>query len=236
VVEVGPGLGTLTQALARRAGRVIAIELDEALAHALARAFEGSPRVTIVQGDAREVSLKGLVGERPYKVVANLPYYAALPILRRFLEEEPRPSLLVVMVQWEVAQAMVATPGRMSLLSVAVQFYGVPRIVARVPPGAFHPRPKVSSAIVRIDVLPRPAVEVPHREAFFRVVRGGFAAPRKQLRNSLAQGLGLPSQEAARLLAAARVDPQKRPQDLSLEEWARLAQAYARHHEPAPLP
>lgn len=237
VVEVGPGLGLLTEALAVRAGRVIAVELDEALAQALGQAFSGCAGVRIVQGDARELDLAALLGpgDDAYKVVANLPYYAALPILRRFLEAERKPSLLVVMVQREVAQAMVAQPGDMSILSVATQFYGVPRIVCRVPPGAFSPPPKVSSAVVRIDVRERPAVDAPPPATFFQVVRAGFAAPRKQLRNSLAQGLGIPPETARQLLEQAGLDPRLRPEALTLEAWALLAWAWVREHEPASL-
>lgn len=238
VIEVGPGLGLLTEALARHAGRVTAVELDEALARALTRAFDGYENVAIMQGDARTIDVGQLLGPEAgaYKVVANLPYYAALPILRRFLEAERKPSLLVVMVQREVARAMVAQPGDMSILSVATQFYGVPRVACRVPPGAFSPPPRVSSAVVRIDVRGRPPVDVPSPATFFRVVRGGFAAPRKQIRNSLAQGLGIPPESARRVLERAGLDPRLRPEALTLEAWALLAWAWIREHEPASLP
>jgi 16S rRNA (adenine1518-N6/adenine1519-N6)-dimethyltransferase len=132
------------------------------------------------------------------------------------------------MVQAEVAESMAAVPGRMSLLSVATQFYARARILFYVPPRAFRPPPKVRSAVVQLDVRPQPAVAVDDREAFFRLVRGGFAAPRKQLRNVLALGLGLEPSAAEVLLAAAAIDPQRRAQTLTIEEWARLYEAWQR--------
>ena len=227
VIEVGPGQGSLTQELAGLAARVIAVELDPALAQALDAACRDIPNVSILQADAREMDIDDVLGgaQGPYKVAASLPYYAALPILRRFLEADRPPSVMVVMVQLEVAQAMVAQPGAMSLVSIAVQTYGAPRLVCTVPPDAFHPRPKVTSAVVRIDVHGQPAVDAPDIAAFFRVVRGGFAAPRKQLRNSLAQGLSLPRESVTAMLDRAALDPTQRPADLSLDDWSRLTRA-----------
>ena len=222
IVEVGPGLGVLTQRLAQRARRVIAVELDEALAVALKRELTSYDNLQVVHADAREVMVEELVGEVPYKLVANLPYYAASPILRRFLESPRPPVRAVVMVQREVAKRMVAKPGAMSLLSVGVQLYGQARIIGSVAPMAFYPPPRVRSAIVRIDVYPRPALELDNREAFFALVRAGFSAPRKQLRNSLGHGMGLPPKDAEELLEGAGVDPRRRAETLSLEEWGVL--------------
>jgi len=163
-----------------------------------------------------------------YKVVGNLPYAITSAVLRHFLEKEPRPSLMVVTVQREVAQRIVAKPGDMSLLALSVQFYGLPRIVARIKAGAFYPPPKVDSAVVRIDVLPQPTVPLPEGiddRAFFRIARAGFGQKRKTLRNSLSGGLGLTPTSVEEALQRAAVDPGRRPETLSLEEWARVTEA-----------
>jgi len=232
VVEVGPGLGILTKELARRAGRVIAIELDPKLASALEQALASIANVTIVNADVLESDpgvlirkATGDVGAR-YKVVANLPYYIATAVVRHFLEAGLKPQLVVITVQKEVAQVMVAQPGKMSLMSVSVQFYGKPSIVDYVPARSFYPAPKVDSAIVRIELYDRPAVEVEDVAQFFEVVRGGFAAPRKQLHNSLAQGLKISSAEAAALLERAGISQERRAQTLTLEEWARVCRLF----------
>ena len=203
------------------------MEIDSRLASSLGARLANPPNLRVVNADAREVDLTMLLEEeRDYKFVANLPYYAASPILRRFLEAgERKPRLMVVMVQREVALSMVAHGGRMSLLAVGIQLYGIPRIICDVPPGAFRPPPKVASAVVRIDLLPRPAVQVEDVEEFFGIVRAGFFAPRKQLRNSLSLGLGVPTEESGGLLQVAGLDPRRRAENLSLEEWGNLYQA-----------
>jgi 16S rRNA (adenine1518-N6/adenine1519-N6)-dimethyltransferase len=163
-----------------------------------------------------------------YKVVANLPYYITSAVLRHFLEEEPRPSLLVVTVQREVAERIVAGPGEMSLLAVSVQFYGQPQIVARIPAGAFYPQPSIDSAVIRIDVGPQPRVVLPsglNQATFFRVVRAGFQQRRKTLRNALSAGLALDPALVAGELKRAGVDPRRRAETLSLEEWAGVTTA-----------
>ena len=205
----------------------MAVELDESLASNLAGKFEGHPGVRIVTGDARHVDIDSLAPpEAVYKVVANLPYYAASPIVRRFLESEHRPRVMVVMVQREVARNMAAPPGKMGLLSVAVQLYGKPRIVAYVPPRAFRPVPKVASAIVRIDVHPGPVVAFDSLDRFFSLVRAGFSAPRKQIRNSLSNGLDVSAAFADGILSRAGVDPKRRPQTVSVHEWGALYEVY----------
>ena len=225
VVEVGPGRGVLTKELAYRVGAVLAIEMDTALAGALPGRLNNPGNLTVICGDARTFDL-GLVSSIPggYKVVANLPYYAASPIVRRFLEAPVQPSLMVVTVQKEVAQAMAAKPGRMGILSVRTQFYGEPKIVCTVPPRSFRPEPRVTSAVVRINIRPGPVVQVENVPAFFSVVQAGFAAPRKQLRNSLALGLKRPATEVEQLLIRAGLDHHRRPATLSIPEWARLYQ------------
>ena len=227
VVEIGSGRGALTRELVKGVQRVIAVELDAALASSLGGSLGDPSNLTVVCADAREYDLSELLpAGLPYKLMANLPYYAANPIIRRFLEAESPPSLMVVMVQQEVARAMAAAPGRMSLLSVAVQFYGQPQLVCSVPPRAFQPRPKVSSAVVRIDLRPQPAVATKDATGFFELVRAGFRAPRKQLHNSLGLGLGVPPSEASRVLGIAGVDSTRRPGSLALEEWGRLYHAW----------
>lgn len=233
VIEVGPGLGILTRELAAHAGKVIALEKDEALAAALARELAEYNNVRIVPGDILDIDLahfltsEARLPERPnYKVVANLPYYVASAVVRHFLEAIPNPRLLVVMVQREVAQAMVAGPGDMSLLSVSVQFYGQARIVARVSPRSFYPPPKVHSAVVRIDPSPSTPLPTPDIPEFFRLVRAAFSARRKQLRNSLVQGLSISPEEAMVYLEKAGIDPKRRAETVSLGEWSSLWKAY----------
>ena len=227
VLEVGPGRGILTGPLAERAASLTAIELDDNLAVALTTEFASQPHVRIVHADAREVDIPSLVPQdAPYKLIANLPYYAAQPIIRRFLESEHKPSIMVIMVQREVARNMTAKPGDMSILSVATQLYGKPRIIASVPPRAFRPAPKVTSAIVHIEVYPQPALALDSVDAFFTLVRAGFSAPRKQVHNCLQQGLSLPRDEAETMLSEAGIDPKRRPQTLSLDDWGNLYAAW----------
>jgi 16S rRNA (adenine1518-N6/adenine1519-N6)-dimethyltransferase len=224
VVEVGPGLGILTEALAKKAGGVIAIELDDRLAALLKKTLASFKNVTIVNDDVLNIEPEELLKRQKsplYKVVANLPYYITSPVLRHFLTASAKPGVMVVMVQQEVAEAIAAQPGDMSLLSVSVQFYGRPEIVRRVPAQAFYPAPEVDSALLRIELYPEPAVVV-DEGGFFELVRAGFSAPRKQIGNSLSQGLGLPKDGVLPLLERAEIDWQRRAETLTLEEWARL--------------
>lgn len=227
VIEIGPGKGFLTRALVKGAGNLVVVELSEVLASSLHDEFKECPDVKVVKADAREIDICDLVGGRSgYKFVANLPYYAASPIVRRFLEADCKPECMVVMVQREVAREMVAMPGKMGILSVATQVYGRPRIVCYVPPRAFRPAPKVISAVVKIDVYPEPAIKFDSESNFFRLVRGAFRAPRKQLRNSLSIGLGVSSAVALSMLIKAGIDSTRRAQTLSLEEWSNLYQVF----------
>ncbi len=224
VIEIGPGGGALTRALVDKAREVVGVEVDPELATSLPEALGYPGNLRVVRADAREVDPGSLVPpDRSYKLLGNMPYYAANPILRHFLEDvERKPSLIVVMVQKEVAESMVGAGGRMSLLAVGIHLYAVPRIICDVPPSAFRPSPKVTSAVVRLDPLPVQAVEPHQAPDFFRVVRAGFSAPRKQLRNSLGMGLGIPSAESQRLLESASLDPARRPGTLAVEEWKAL--------------
>lgn len=221
VIEVGPGLGFLTRELARNAGRVIAVELDSRLAAMLRETLAAFDNVSIVNGDILDIDPASLASGG-YRVVANLPYYITSPVLRHFLEASVRPESMLVMVQKEVAEAIAAEPGQRSVLSISVQYYGKPEIVSYVPARSFYPAPEVDSALLRIDVYPQPAVAVSDKQGFFKLVRAGFTASRKQLVNSLAQGLGLPKAEVWSLLEGAGIAPQRRAETLTLEEWARL--------------
>jgi 16S rRNA (adenine1518-N6/adenine1519-N6)-dimethyltransferase len=230
VLEIGAGLGTLTEHLARAAGCVVAVELDERLMGVLRDTLSGFDNVTLIQGDILSLDpadLVNTISSQPtthYKVVANLPYYITSAVLRHLLEASLQPQRLVITVQREVAERIAARPGQMSLLSVSVQFYGRPQVLFRIRPGSFYPSPGVESAVVRVDMYDAPPVDVEDADAFFRVVRAGFAQRRKQLRNTLAGGLHLPPREVAAGLREAGVDPKRRAQTLSLEEWARVAQ------------
>jgi 16S rRNA (adenine1518-N6/adenine1519-N6)-dimethyltransferase len=230
VIEAGAGTGVLTRALAAAAGKVIAVEIDEALCAHLHRRLAAYPNVEPVCGDILSLSPNDLLARAqaspPYVVVANLPYYIASAVLRHFLESAQPPARMIVMVQAEVAQSIAAPPGRMSLLSVGVQFYAQAKILFYVPPRAFRPPPKVRSAVIRLDVRPQPAVAVDDRQAFFHLVQAGFAAPRKQLRNAIALGLSIDPASAQSLLDAANIDPHRRAQTLSLDEWGCLYRAW----------
>ncbi|MFN8496578.1 MAG: 16S rRNA (adenine(1518)-N(6)/adenine(1519)-N(6))-dimethyltransferase RsmA [Anaerolineae bacterium] len=230
VLEIGPGPGPLTRRLATHASRVVAVELDERMVELLrAEVAVGLP-VEVVQADILTLDLADLMAVRGvanYKIVANLPYYITSAVLRHILEAALKPTRVVVLVQREVAERIVAKPPDMNLLGVSVQLFGAPRVVARVPAGAFYPPPKVDSSVVRIDVYPQPAEGVTDTEDFFRIVRAGFGQKRKQLRNSLSQGLGRPSAEIDAALTAAGIDPARRAETLSLAEWARLQVALA---------
>ena len=228
VLEVGPGLGVLTEELAARLdpqhGRLVAIELDDNLLPLLQDRFADRPHVSFTHADVLDVPPGDIFGDRAYKHVANLPYYITSAVLRHFLEAEHKPVSLTVMVQREVAERMSAQPPNMSLLAVSVHFYGRPRLVFRVPPGAFNPPPKVDSAVVHIEVyLPGERPVTPASEqSFFRVVHAGFGQKRKQLANTLAFGLGLDKERVTARLRAAGIDPSRRAETLTLPEWAAI--------------
>jgi 16S rRNA (adenine1518-N6/adenine1519-N6)-dimethyltransferase len=229
VLEIGAGVGTMTERLAHAAGRVVAVELDQRLIPVLQSVLAGFDNVTLVQGDILALDPAALVSAcgSQYKVVANLPYYITSAVLRHLLEAPLKPQRVVITVQREVAERIVAGPGEMSLLAVSVQFYGQPQLLFGVKPGSFYPSPEVQSAVVRVDLYDAPPVPVGEggADALFRVVRAGFSQRRKQLRNTLAAGLRRSPDEVAAKLQAAGVDPHRRAQTLSLEEWGRVARA-----------
>lgn len=227
VVEIGPGRGVLTTRLVRQAAQVIAVEVDPYLAGTLPRHVSSPSNLRVVCDDARSCDYASLVPEgSPWKVIANLPYYAANPIVRRLLEASS-PRLLVVMVQQEVGQGIVAGPGKMNLLSLAVQFYGDASLVCTVPPTAFKPPPKVHSAVVRVDVRAEPLLPTSEVEGFFKLAKAAFGAPRKQLHNALSRGLSIEPAEASRILEGACIDSMRRPGTLSLDEWVMLYRSWS---------
>ncbi len=225
VIEVGPGLGVLTERLAAAAGRLFAVEIDPELATRLRENLADRPSVSIVEADALTVEPESLVGDAKYGVVGNLPYNAGTAILRHFLESKAPPAWLVVMLQREVVESIVAAPGRMSLVGVSVQVYAEARMLFAVPSRAFYPPPKVRSAVLRLDVREQPLVPADERERFFEVVRAGFSTPRKQVRNSLVNGLRVPAAVVEAALSKAGIDPSLRPAALSIDDWVRLARA-----------
>lgn len=227
VLEIGAGTGLLTERLAVAARRVIAVELDERLKPVLDQVLAVYPNVGVIYQDILNVDVAALFQQEPYIVVANVPYYITSAILRHLLESPRRPRRLVLTVQTEVADRLAAQPDDMSILSVSVQFYGQPQVVARLNRAVFWPRPDVDSAIVRIDTYDQPPVDVPDEKTFFRVVRAGFGQKRKQLKNALSSGLSLKADETAALLTAAGIDPRRRAETLTLAEWAALARALA---------
>lgn len=232
VVEVGPGTGALTAHLLGRAGQVIAVEIDEELCAHLRHRFSGASNLSLVCADVLSLAppelLEVVQAQPPYVVTGNLPYNIASAVVRHFLEADARPTRMIVMMQKEVAESIVAGPGKMSLPALGVQFYASPKLLFAVPPTAFYPRPKVTSAVVRIDVRERPAVEVDDAKAFFRLLRAAFGTPRKQLRNTLSHALKASPDAVAVALRAAGVDPQLRPQALGLKDWQRVYEAFRR--------
>jgi 16S rRNA (adenine1518-N6/adenine1519-N6)-dimethyltransferase len=230
VLEVGPGTGALTVLLAQRADRLIAVEIDDRLLPILQAQLKDFPNAELIHADILETDVQKLVGNGDYLVCANLPYYITSAILRHLLEVPHKPKRLVLTVQQEVADRLLAQPDDMSLLAVSVQYYGKVKMVSKIGAAAFWPRPDVASAVIRIDVYDTPPVNAPSDELFFKVVRAGFGQKRKQLKNSLGAGLGISHLQAAQLIESAGIEPTRRAETLHLEEWAKLATAVAEKH------
>ena len=232
VLEIGPGLGHLTRVLAQRAARVIAVEVDAGLTAKLHADFAAAANVVILHGDVLDAEPWEWIvrGEeagspRPYKIVANLPYYITSAILLHVLDTSHKPRVIVVLVQREVARRIVARPPKMNLLAVSVQFFAQPRVIRTIAAGAFYPRPQVDSAVVRLDVFDPSPQASPDPSRLFAVVRAGFGERRKQLRNALAHGLGSAPLVVNAALRRAGIDPVRRAETLTLAEWAELCQA-----------
>ena len=228
VLEVGPGPGVLTAALASRVRSVTAVEVDPRMVALLEETLAGRDNVRIVRADALKVDLLGIAARPITRIVANLPYQITTPLLERFLADERRPPLVVVLMQHEVARRIAATPKdarERGYLSVFAQSFAAPRIVRRVPARAFRPPPRVDSAVVTLRALPRPAFAPLHQESFLRLVSDAFRHRRKQLRSALGHEAGLDRVRATAVLAAAGIMPERRPETLSLDEWVAVARA-----------
>lgn len=230
VLEVGPGLGFLTLELAKNSKKVIAVEKDEKMAEILKDILkeQNIKNVEIIKADILKIKhgpmAKWLNGY-DYKVVANLPYYITAPVIRKFLENENKPGEMILMVQKEVAQRICAKPPKMNLLAVSVQFYAKPEIVSFVSKKSFWPQPKVDSAIIRIN----PRIHTDKKtdsHRFFQIVRAGFSQPRKQILNNLSKKLELNKQEVISWLTANKINPERRAETLTLNDWIRLCSAF----------
>lgn len=226
ILEIGPGLGSLTRYLASVAKKVVAVELDEDLISPLRDILAPYSNVTIIQGDILEMDPGQLMDQSSYLVVANIPYYITSAVIRHLLEAEVLPRRMVLTVQREVAQRICAEPGDLSLLALSVQVYGNPRIADRIPAGAFYPPPKVDSAIVNIDLYPQPRIPAEHLDSFFSLAKAAFSQKRKTLRNAISGGTHLAPAAAEDLLKAAEINPGRRAQTVSIEEWHRLVEIF----------
>jgi len=225
VVEIGPGLGVLTRRLLAGGASVTAVELDTRLAEYLRRELYGADRFELIEADALSLHPRELFAEQPFKLVANIPYHITSPLLHAFLGAERPPELSVLLVQLEVAERVAAPPGKMSYLSVFVQNVTDAEVVARVPAAAFEPAPEVDSAVLRLRRRGSPVVPPGEaREAFHRVVQAGFRQRRKQVHNGLSRELPVDRSDVDAALAACGVDPERRPQTLTVAEWACLAE------------
>ena len=228
VLEVGPGIGTLTQGLAQSGADVTAIELDRRLLAVLDTTLASYDNVRIIHGDVLKLDVPSIMNHKPFKVVANLPYYITTPIIMSLLESKLPIERLVVMVQKEVALRMVAKPGTKDYgaLSVAVQYYTEPDIVLDVPPKSFLPAPAVTSSVIRCVLRDKPPVDVIDEKLFFRVVKAGFAQRRKTFSNTM-KTTGLSKDRIEELLAKANIDGQRRGETFTLQEFADVANAWA---------
>ena len=226
VLEIGAGLGSLTYLLAQQSRQVVAVELDTRLIASLREALAGFTNVTICEGDMLKLSPDVLIDAERYVVVANIPYYITSALIRHLLEANHKPTRMVLTVQQEVAERILARDGKMSLLALSVQVYGKPELKARIPAGCFYPPPEVDSAVLSIELYEEPIVPSGSLDLFFKLAHAGFAQKRKTLRNTLATGMNESPAWAERLLTTAGIDPQRRAETLSMQEWKKLVEAY----------
>jgi len=233
VLEVGPGIGVMTQAMARRAKKVVAVEIDSALLPVLEETLEEEDNTEVIHGDVLKVDLQAIIDEKldgqAPKVVANLPYYVTTPIIMKFLEEQIPVTDIVVMVQKEVADRMVAGPGTKiyGALSVVVQYYAEPSKIVKVPPSVFMPQPNVESSVVRLKKRTAPPVDLKAPDLFFKTVRSAFMKRRKTLLNALSSGeLAVSKDQAREVLESCGIDPKRRGETLDMNEFAALANGF----------
>ena len=226
VLEIGPGLGSLTRYLAQVSRDVTAIELDDNLMPVLRKVLKPYHNIRIVQGDILEIDPAELMEAEGYAVVANIPYSITSALIRHLLEASLKPALLVLTVQREVAERICAQPGKLSLLALSVQVYGKPRMMFNIPAGAFYPAPKVDSAVVRVDLSGSSAIPPEWRDDFFILTKAGFGQTRKMLRNALPGRTGLGTDRTEELLEAVGIDAKRRAETLTIEEWYLLTEQY----------
>ena len=233
VLEIGPGIGVLTKELAQRAAKVVSIEVDERLPPLLAETMAGVDNFKLVLQDVLKVDLRALIEEEfpgmPVAVCANLPYYITSPIVMKLLGDRLPIESLTVMVQKEAADRLAAAPGTRasSAISCAVSYYATSKMMFTAAPGSFYPAPKVTSAVVRMEIRPT-AVQVEDEEGYFALVRAAFGQRRKTAANAIASGLGMPKDAVTAAIEAAGFDARIRPEALTLEDFAKIQNALAR--------
>lgn len=226
VLEIGPGLGSLTRYLAVSAREVTAVELDPDMLAPLRTVLSPYQNVQVVHGDILKTPITQVISEPNYLVAANIPYYITSAVIRHLLESESKPRRIVLTIQKEVAERICADPGDLSLLALSVQVYGSPSLVSIIPAAAFHPAPKVDSAILRVDIYNEPLIPTELLKIFFKLIKAGFAQKRKTLRNSLSAGLHVSTKDSESLLAAAGIDFMRRAETLSIDEWKKLCEVF----------
>ena len=232
ILEIGPGLGSLTRYLAVSGSRVIAVELDHILIAPLKDVMAPYRNVTIVEGDILGQNISQMFAAlqdaniASYAVIANIPYYITSALIRHLLEASIKPDRIVLTVQNEVAMRICADPPKMSLLALSVQIYGEPKIVAKIPAAAFYPAPQIDSAVIRIDLYPIPIIPDPLTKPFFQLAKAGFSQKRKNLRNSISGGLGWDKAQTEILLERSGINHTRRAETLNLDEWHKLATVY----------
>ena len=228
IIEVGPGLGTLTKELAQKAKQVFAVEKDETMIEVLKETLADFKNVQVINGDILKLDLSPYILKGEYKVVANIPYYLTSPLIRKFLESEKQPQEMVLMLQKEVAKRICSKPPQMSLLAVSVQFYAEPKIISYVPKGCFWPSPKIDSAIIKI--VPQKKYDLAP-DLFFKIVKAGFSQPRKQLVNNLTtlnspDGVKLTKEQISSWLLENKIKPSQRSETLNISDWVNLAKSF----------
>lgn len=228
VLEIGAGLGNLTILLAQQASSVTAVELDSTLIPALREGLVGFDNVKIVEGDVLELSPDTLMSQSDYLVVANIPYYITSAIIRHLLGASNKPVRMIMTIQKEVAERIIARDGKHSLLSLSVHVFGKPELAGIIPSGCFFPAPDVDSAVIRIRLYPEPLFSLDAMDDFFKLAHAGFSQKRKTLRNSLSAGLQISTQAGEALLESAGISPQRRAETLTIEEWQRLTEVFER--------
>ena len=224
VLEIGPGIGSLTRHIALQAKQVYTVELDERLLPALEEVLAPFDNIHIMINDILKVNLSTMLGSEPFVIIANIPYYITSAVLRHCLEANTKPKQMILTIQKEVARRICQTPGNLSLLALSVQVYGTPKILFDIPAGAFFPVPNVDSTVLSIELFDQPLIPQADLEIFFKWIKAGFSQKRKKLRNSLASGLHISPQDVERILTKAGIDPQRRAETLSIQEWHKIIQ------------